>query len=110
MRFLWNNVEHQKWRTVRVPRDQINSSDYHYLVCGYLSNHVIFVSFCLGTGLDLPYTYEGVRPINNPKHIPIESFTLLSFLYHSCHMSRCSISLVLAFSISSYTHIRLHAV
>jgi hypothetical protein len=34
--------------------DQINSSDYPYLVHGYPSNHMGFVSYRLGTGLDLP--------------------------------------------------------
>jgi hypothetical protein len=58
-----------------VPCDQINSSDYPYLVCGYPSNHVGFIWYRLGTGPDLPYIYEGVRPIENPEHIPIEPIT-----------------------------------
>jgi hypothetical protein len=81
MCFLWNNVEQQKWRMVRVPHDQINSSDYSYLVCGYPSNYVRFVSFCLETGSDLLlYIYEGVRPINNPRtHFNRTDY----FIYHS---------------------------
>jgi hypothetical protein len=48
-------VEHQKWRTVRplartvrVPRNLINSGDYPYLVCGYPSNNVGVVGYLLG--------------------------------------------------------------
>jgi hypothetical protein len=56
--FSYDVVEHQKWRTVgqtvRALRDQINLADYPYLMCGYLSNHVGFVSYRLGTGPDLP--------------------------------------------------------
>jgi hypothetical protein len=33
-----------------MPRDQINLGDYPYLMCGYPSNHVGFVSYHLGTG------------------------------------------------------------
>jgi hypothetical protein len=33
--------------------DQIDSSDYPYLVCGYLPNHVGSVGYHLGTGSDL---------------------------------------------------------
>jgi hypothetical protein len=51
-----------------VPRDKINSGDYTYLVRGYLSNHVEYVSYRLGTGPDLlPYEYKGVRLIENPR-------------------------------------------
>jgi hypothetical protein len=49
-----------------VPRDQINSNDYSYLMRGYSSNHVRFVSYRLGMGLDFPYMYDGVWPIENP--------------------------------------------
>lgn len=45
------------------PYNQINSSDYLYLVYGYPSNHVKFVSYHLETGLYLLYIYEGVHPI-----------------------------------------------
>jgi hypothetical protein len=39
-----------------------------------------FVGYLLGKGPDLlPYKYKGVRPIENPKHIPIEPITLLTF-------------------------------
>jgi hypothetical protein len=48
------------------PRDQIDSGDYPYLMRGYLSNHVGFVGYRLGTDRDLPYIYEGVRPIEKP--------------------------------------------
>jgi hypothetical protein len=44
-------------------------------VRGYPSNHIGFVSYHQGMGPDLPYTYEGVRPIENPEQIPIESIT-----------------------------------
>jgi hypothetical protein len=54
-------------QTVRVPRDQINFGDYPYLMRGYPSNHVEFVNYRLGTGPDLPYIYEGGRPIENPR-------------------------------------------
>jgi hypothetical protein len=37
-----------------APRDQINSNDYPYFVCGYPSNHVGFVIYRLVTGPDLP--------------------------------------------------------
>jgi hypothetical protein len=36
------------------PGDQINSDDYLYHVRGYLFNHVRFISYRLGTDLDLP--------------------------------------------------------
>jgi hypothetical protein len=36
-----------------MSRDQINSGDYPYLMRDYPSNHVRFVSYCLGTGSDL---------------------------------------------------------
>jgi hypothetical protein len=49
------------------PRDQIDSGDYPYLMRGYLSNHVGFVGYRLGTDRDLPYIYEGVRPIEKPR-------------------------------------------
>jgi hypothetical protein len=37
------------------PRDQINLGDYHYLACGYPSNHVGFISYRLGAGPDPLY-------------------------------------------------------
>jgi hypothetical protein len=40
-------------RTVRAPHDQINSGDYPYLMCGYPSNHVGFVSYRLHPDLPL---------------------------------------------------------
>jgi hypothetical protein len=42
-------------------------ADGPYLVRGYLSNHVGFVGYRLGMGSDLPYIYEGVCPIENPR-------------------------------------------
>jgi hypothetical protein len=39
-----------------------------------------FVGYLLGKGPDLlPYKYKGVRPIENPEHIPIEPITLFTF-------------------------------
>jgi hypothetical protein len=50
------------------PAIRFNSGDYHYLVCGYPSNHMGVVGYLLGTGPDLlPYKYKGVRPIENPR-------------------------------------------
>jgi hypothetical protein len=49
-------------------------------VHGYPSNYVEVVGYLLGTGPDLlPYKYKGVRPIENPEHIPIEPITLFTF-------------------------------
>jgi hypothetical protein len=67
------------------PRNQINSGDYPYLMCGYPSNHVRFVSYHLGMGPDLPYIYmKGYDRLRTPEHIPIEPITLfiipISFL------------------------------
>jgi hypothetical protein len=43
---------------------------------GYPSNHVGVVAYLLEIDLDLiPYKYKGVRPIENPKHIPIKPIT-----------------------------------
>jgi hypothetical protein len=43
---------------------------------GYPSNHVGFVSYLLGTGLDLPYIYmKGYGRLRTIEHIPIESIT-----------------------------------
>jgi hypothetical protein len=48
-----DGVEHQKWRTDGPrPHDQIDSGDYPYLVRGYLSNHVGYVSYRLGMSSD----------------------------------------------------------
>jgi hypothetical protein len=66
-----------------------------------------YVASRLGTGPDLlPYTYKGVRSIENHKHIPIKS--IYYFVYHSCPMNRCSIVLVVAFRISTFIPIRLY--
>jgi hypothetical protein len=66
-----------------------------------------YVASRLGTGPDLlPYTYKGVRSIENHKHIPIKS--IYYFVYHSCPMNRCSIVLVVAFRISTSIPIRLY--
>jgi hypothetical protein len=55
----WTPKVTDEAQTVR-PRDQIKSDNYFYLVCGYPSNHLKFVSYRLRTGLDLPlYIYEG---------------------------------------------------
>jgi hypothetical protein len=49
-------------------------------VRGYSSNHVRVVGYLLGLGPDLlPYKYKGVRPIENPEHIPIEPISLFTF-------------------------------
>jgi hypothetical protein len=40
-----------------TPHNQINSGDYPYLVRGYPSNRVEFVSYRIGTGPDSPYLY-----------------------------------------------------
>jgi hypothetical protein len=63
-----------------VPHGQIGSGGYPYLVHGYPPNHVGFIGYRLGMGLDLPYIYNGVWPIENPKYIPIEPITLLSLM------------------------------
>jgi hypothetical protein len=62
--------EHQKWRL----RDQINSSNYSYLVWSYPSNHVGFVGYLLRTDPDLLYKYKGVQ-IENLERILIEPIT-----------------------------------
>jgi hypothetical protein len=46
---------------------KIESGDCPYLVHGYPSNHVGSVGYRLGTGPYLPYIYEGVQPIENPR-------------------------------------------
>jgi hypothetical protein len=48
-----------------APHDQINPGDCFYLVHGYPSNHMGFVSYRLETSPNLPYIYEGIRPIEN---------------------------------------------
>jgi hypothetical protein len=49
-------------------------------VRGYPSNYVEVAGYLLGTGpYLLPYKYKGVRPIENPEHIPIELITLFTF-------------------------------
>jgi hypothetical protein len=72
-------VDSPAWPRRSAPHDQINSSDYPYLVRGYLSNHVGFVSYCLETSPDLPiYIYmKGSGRLRNPEHIPIEPITFL---------------------------------
>jgi hypothetical protein len=66
-----------------VPRDQINSGNYPYLVRGYPSNHVGVVGYLLGIGPDLlPYKYKGVRPIENPRTHSNRIYLLL-FTFHA---------------------------
>jgi hypothetical protein len=60
--------------------DHINSYDYSYVLRYYLSNYVRFVNYYIYICPDLPYIYEGVRPIENLKHIPIES--IIFFMIH----------------------------
>jgi hypothetical protein len=59
------------------PCDQINSGDYLYLMCGYSSNHVGFVSYRLVTGpyLSLYIYMEGYDRLRTLEHIPIEPIT-----------------------------------
>jgi hypothetical protein len=99
-----HSCDHQKCGR---SRDQRNSDDYSYLVRGNPSNHVEFISYRLGTGPDLPYIYEGVRSIENPR---THSNRTNYFLYHSCSKSRCSVFLVIAFRISIFTSIQLYFV
>jgi hypothetical protein len=44
-----------------MPRDQINSGDYPYLVHGYPFNDVGFVRHRLGMGLDFPQVVDCPR-------------------------------------------------
>jgi hypothetical protein len=55
-----------------TPRDQINTGDYPYFMCGYSSNHVGFVSYRLGTGPDIPLYMKGYNWLRTPEHIPIK--------------------------------------
>jgi hypothetical protein len=73
-----------------------------YLVRRYPSNHVWFVSYRLRMGLDLPYIYEGIRPIENSR---THSNRTNYFLYHSCPRSRCRLALIVVFRISTSTPI-----
>jgi hypothetical protein len=103
----WHNskqiVEHQKWWTFRPlglnstrARDEINSGDYPYLMCGYLYNHVGSAGYRLETGLDLlPYKYKGYGRLRTPEHIPIE---FIYFIYLYCPRSICNITLVVTFA------------
>jgi hypothetical protein len=85
------------------PHDQINSSDYPYLVCGYPSNHVEFVGYHLGMGLDLPHiSYDQLGNIFQSNQSTLSTFF--------CHRSRCNVALVVPFHISTSTPIQLYVV
>jgi hypothetical protein len=66
------------------------------------------VGYLLGIGpYLLPYKYERVRPIENPRtHLNQINY----FIYFSSPKSRCSVVLVVAFRISTSTHIQLYVV
>jgi hypothetical protein len=66
------------------------------------------IGFRLETGSDpIPYKYKGVQVIENPEHIPIEP---IYFIYLSYPRSRCNITLVVVFRISTFTPIRFYVV
>jgi hypothetical protein len=63
-----------------APRDQIDSDDYPYLVCGYPSNHVKSVSYDLGMCPDITiYKWRGTTDWEPPNTFQSNQSTLFTF-------------------------------